>query len=691
MCGISGYFSRQYRSAETLTRMNDSMEHRGPDDAGVEFYEGRDGWKIGLAQRRLSILDLSPLGHQPMTSPDGRVSIVYNGEIYNYLEIEQELSDYPFRSTCDTEMILAAYLKWGIHCVDRFNGMFAIAIYDRKTEELFLVRDRMGVKPLYYWTEDPTGIAEYFADPARDFHAGGEKEIGSAAGLVFASELKPIMLCPGFTREIRKDVLPRYLFQQYINAPETIFRNVWKVEPGTILRFAGGRLYREKYWDTATVYHQMQQQPVTDFAEAKAALKRLLQRATKLRMISDVPLGCFLSGGYDSSLVSALAQEQLGSTPLRTFAIGFNEKSYNEAGFAKEVAQHLGCDHTELYIDEKEMLDLVDSIPQYFDEPFADSSQIPTMLVSMLARQKVTVALSGDAGDEFYCGYNIYENVAQAQQLDGLGALAHGLGQLPAGKGRLESHYPFRVRVIAANRNPETKTQFGAGSYVDFAYRMAGYDPAEIAAADAKVLRWLEQQQENRTGGSHGARSGKIPEWLSIPVNYETERSYGVANWQIRRMLLDMDTYLPGDIMTKVDRASMKYSLENRCPILDKDVMEYSYRIDHSFKCHQGVRKYILKELAYDYIPKELLDRPKKGFGVPLDQWLRGPLRKELEDYADRDYLQRQGLFDADFTSRMIQNYLKTGDGGPATGRNFSKLSWSFFVFQQWYQKYCAM
>lgn len=637
MCGISGYLSRRVITKDALTVMNDSMIHRGPNDAGVELYEAGGGFTLGMAQRRLAIMDLSPRGHQPMSSPDGRITVVFNGEIYNYLEIQKDLPDYPFRSTCDTEVIIAAYLAWGIDCVNRFNGMFAIALYDRQTDELFLVRDRMGVKPLYYRLENPSGSRE-----------GGDG-YGAADGLVFASELKPIMLDPGFDKKIRRDVIPRYLFQQYINAPETIFENVFKLEQGTILRFHEGEIQSWKYWDTATVYAQMQQEPVTDYAEAKAECKRLLQRATKLRLIADVPLGAFLSGGYDSSLVSALAQEQLGSVPLRTFAIGFDEEGYNEARFAKKVAEHLGCDHTELYIGEKDMFDLVDSIPQYFDEPFADSSQIPTMLVSMLARQHVTVALSGDAGDEFFCGYNIYDNVRQAQRLDRMGALAHAVGRI----GGLEKHYPFRVRVIAANRNPETKTQFGAGSYVEFAQRMV------------------------KSGNSF------------LPVNYETESSYGVDNWQIRRMLLDMDTYLPGDIMTKVDRASMKYSLENRCPILDKDVMEYSYRIDHSFKYHDGVKKYILKDIAYDYIPKELLDRPKKGFGVPLDQWLRGPLREQLESYAEHDFLVRQDIFDADFVSGMIRDYLRTGDGGPATGRNFSKLSWSFFVFQQWYLHYC--
>ncbi len=627
MCGICGFMSRRTITKEQLTAMNDTMYHRGPNDSGAEIYEAADGYQVGMAQRRLSILDLSPLGHQPMHAGDGRVTVVFNGEIYNFQELKEKLSDYPFRSTCDTEVILAAYLKWGIDCIKRLNGMFAIALYDRKLQTLFLARDRIGKKPLYYWIEN--------------------------GNLVFGSECKPLMACPGFSKKIRLDILPRYLYQQYINAPESIFEDVYKVEPGTILTFQGGCVTTEKYWDVADVYARMSKDPVKDYAQAKQELKEKLQKATAKRMIADVPLGAFLSGGYDSSLISAMAQEQ-SDIPLSTFSIGFKEKKYDEAGYAREVAKHLGTRHTELYIDEPEMFDLVESIPKYFDEPFADSSQIPTMLVSALAKEHVTVALSGDGGDEFYCGYSIYENVKQAQLLDPAGALVHAAGGLPIGGGRhLEEKLPFRVRVVAANRDKETKTQFGAGSYVKYAHQMV-----------------VKGEKE------------------TVPVNYPIESRYPTGDWQVRRMLLDMDTYLPGDILCKVDRASMKYSLETRCPILDTEVMEYSFRIPHAFKYRKGEKKAILKDIAYDYIPRQMLERPKKGFGVPLDQWLRGPLRQQLTDYANYDYLKRQGIFDADFVSKFIGDYLQKGDGGPASGANFSKLSWSFFAFQQWYNYY---
>lgn len=624
MCGICGYVSRQSIRVDELTEMNNTMIHRGPDDAGVEIYPMKDGYSIGLAQRRLSIMDLSALGHQPMHSADHRVSIVYNGEIYNFQEIRQELTDYPFRSSCDTEVIIAAYLKWGIHCVDRFNGMFAFCLYDRQDDSVYLVRDRIGKKPLYYELCDDN--------------------------IYFGSELKPLMKRPGFSEPVQTRVLSRYLFQQYINAPDTIFENVYKLNPGEILQFRYGTVKKWKYWDISEVYHRMQQDPVTDYEKAKTELKELLRKAVSSRMIADVPLGAFLSGGYDSSLMTAIAQEH-SQKPVKTFSIGFHEKRYNEAVYAKKVAEFLGTDHTELYINEKEMYDLMEDLPKYYDEPFADSSQVATMMVSKLARQQVTVALSGDGGDEFFCGYNVYEKIHEAQMLDGAGALLHRVCHLPGiGALKAEDRLPFAVQVIAKNRPLETKSQFAYNKYIPITEKM------------------LIGEQ--------------------LPCHYPVESRYGVKNWQICRMLLDMDTYLPGDILCKVDRASMHYSLESRCPILDKDVMEYSFRLSHDMKYRKGVKKRILKDLAYEYLPKELLDRPKVGFSVPLDQWLRGPLKEQVLTLGNRTYLKNQGIFEPDYTAGMIDRYMQTGDAGPSTGANYSRLIWSFLIFQQWYEAY---
>ena len=623
MCGICGFFSKNRITEEELHVMNDTMYHRGPDDHGVQLYPAGNGYQVGLAQRRLSIFDLSPLGHQPMNSVDGSVAVVFNGEIYNFNRLKEEISDYPFRSACDTEVILAAYLKWGISCIEKLNGMFAIAIYDRRKEVLYLIRDRIGKKPLYYWLEN--------------------------GNLVFASELKPIMKCPGFQGKVRNDVISRFLYQQYLCEPDSIFENVRKVKPGQVITFSAGEISEHHYWELANVYQAKKNTSPKEYGEAKSILKEILKESVKDRLAADVPVGPFLSGGYDSSLVTALARE-VSDSPVKTFSVGFYEKKYNEAEYAKEVAEYLGCDHTEMYVEEKDMLELVESIPVYYDEPFADSSQIPSMLVSGLAREKVTVALSGDGGDELFCGYNVYEKVRQAQLLDGLGAVAGTLGSAL----HIMDHYPFKIRVIAGNRNKETKTQFAMGNYLKVAGNM--------------VLP---------SGEKH-----------SLSCLYEFETKYQEKNWQERRMLLDMETYLPADILCKVDRASMRYSLETRCPILDTGVMEYAMGLPHEFKFQQGTKKRILKDITYEYIPEKLLDRPKKGFSVPLDKWLRGPLKEQLLSYGDSGFLKKQQIFNPDYVSGFLNRYLEKGDAGSGTGENYSRLIWAFLMFQKWYEQY---
>ena len=645
MCGICGYISKKRITEEALRIMNDTMYHRGPDDAGVEIYQGANDYFIGFAQRRLAILDLSPLGHQPMHSENGRISVIFNGEIYNFLELKEEINDYQFKTNCDTEVIIAAYLKWGIDMVDHIHGMFAIALYDRESGEVFLIRDRIGKKPLFYWID------------------GGN--------IIFGSELKPIMKCPGFKGEIRRQLLPRYLYNQYISAPETIFTDVYKLEAGSVLRFKDGEIKKWKYWDIRQVYKEKSKDPVNNYEEAKEGLKLRLKNSVASRMIADVPLGTFLSGGYDSSLVTAIAQE-LSDEPVKTFCIGFDVPSYNEAEYAKEIANYLGCDHTELYITEKEMFDLVASIPQYYDEPFADNSEIPSMLVSKLAKKDVTVALSGDGGDEFFCGYNVYDNVWQAQRLEIPGAIVNTLGRIPVGHGKLIDKMPFRVKVIAGNRDPETKTQLVSEGYVRAAH--AFISGKEILDVPVHALDYIN------TDFNLGINEA--------PVLYPIESLYPTRDFQVKRMLLDMDTYLPEDILVKMDRASMKYSLENRCPIMDTEVMEYSFRIPHKFKYYKGDKKHILKDIAYDYIPRQMLERPKTGFGVPMDAWLRGPLKEALLDYSSTSYLKKQGVFDPEYVSRFISDYVAKGDAGPATGANFSKIAWSFYIFQQWYNYY---
>ncbi len=625
MCGICGFITGKDIRLEHLKAMNDTMYHRGPDDSGEEIYRAESGRLVGMAQRRLSILDLSPLGHQPMESADKRAVIVFNGEIYNYQALKRELSGYPFKSSCDTEVILAAYLKWGIKCVERLNGMFAFSIYDKEEQAMYLVRDRIGKKPLYYWNCD--------------------------GDIIFGSELKPIIKALDYMERpyaIDRRVLGRYLYQKYINAPDTVFEKIYKAEPGSVVKILLNDMSVSswKYWDLNEVYHNKKGSGPKSFGEAKDELRTVLTQAVRERMIADVPLGTFLSGGYDSSLVTAIAQS-VSDKPVKTYCIGFDDAEYDEAGYAREISKHIGTAHTEMYIDENDMLGLVESIPQYYDEPFADSSQIATMLVSQLAKQEVTVALSGDGGDELFCGYNIYKRVEQAQRLDLVGAAAHAVGKVFG----LEKHYPFKMRVISENRNREAKTQFISGNYIKIAEAMADMT---------------------------GARS----------CYYGWESRYNESNWQERRMLLDIETYLPGDILCKVDRASMKYSLETRCPLLDTNVAELAFSMPHEFKYKDGTKKYILKELAYEYIPKALLDRPKTGFSVPIDRWLRGPLKSMLLDYTNEDYLKRQGLFNAEYTSGFVRDYIKNGDVGAGSGENYSGIVWALLVFQQWYCKY---
>lgn len=626
MCGICGFIAKNSISTERLKTMNDTMYHRGPNDSGEEIFQASNGYYVGMAQRRLSILDLSMLGHQPMHSCNDRLVISYNGEIYNFLELREELKDYPFKSHCDTEVILAAFLEWGISCVERFEGMFAISLFDKETGKLFLIRDRIGKKPLYYWQEQQR--------------------------IVFASELKPIMNYPGFSRKIRDDVMKRYLYQQCIPEPDSIFEHVYKVEPGQIVCFDTNteQIEKWKYWDIATVYQKKKLEPVGSYEEAKQELKGILKESVRKRMIADVPLGTFLSGGYDSSLVTAIAQE-LSDHPVKTYSIGFHEEKYNEAKYAKEVARHLGTEHTEMYMDEQDMFAMIHDLSTYYDEPFADSSQIPSMLVSKLAAKDVTVVLSGDGGDEFFCGYNVYDYVAKAQKLDALGALTYGACTVPPLKQmKIIEKLPFQVRTIAKNRDKNLKTQFGGDTY----YRV------------------IEQM---------------IPK-EGLPYKFAMEQKYEEANWQARRMLLDQETYLCNDILCKVDRASMKYSIESRCPILDVNVMEYSYRLPHAYKYANGVKKRILKDIVYDYIPREFLDRPKVGFSVPLDKWLREPLKEQLMDMCSPDSLRKQGIFDAAYTNSFVNEYMQTGDRGAGTGENYSRMLWAFFVFQQWYQTY---
>lgn len=619
MCGICGIIKATDINPMLLKEMNDAMRHRGPDDSG-EIIFAQNGKYIGLAQRRLSVQDLSASGHQPMCSADGSVWIVFNGEIYNFKELRKQVQGYPFVSQCDTEVILAMYLKYGIKCLRQLNGMFAIAIYDRSREVLYLARDRMGKKPLYYCADGQT--------------------------LLFASELKPFMLCPDFKREINEDVLKSYLFHGYIKGPDTIFRNLRKLQPGMCLEYRNGKVKEAAYWSLPKVYRKNQQHLEKDYEAAKAVLKDKLKKAVQYRMIADVPVGAFLSGGYDSSLITAIAQEVSGN-PVRTYSIGFYEEDYNEAPYAKQVAKHLGTDHKELYVSEQDVYRMLDGLVTYYDEPFADSSQIPSMLVAEFARKDVTVVLSGDGGDELFCGYQHYPATRKLQYLEpAIRAAGVGL-RLPGISSRLTDKLPSSVQGMIWCR--------------DRRYKVQNFNRERRSFCDS-----LTGNQEDIY----------FPEELDL--NF-------VPDWQVRRMLLDMETYLVDDILCKVDRATMKYALEARCPILDKDVVEYSFSLPQSFKYKNGVGKRILKDIAYEYVPEEMLNRPKQGFSVPLTGWLQGILKEQLLSYCDRSYLEKQGLFEPEKVQNAMSRFFTDSS---VKADKYVNVVWHFFVLQNWYEKY---
>lgn len=613
MCGICGYIGKKQISDHTLERMRDTMIHRGPNDKGSWQSQFKEGF-VGLAHRRLSIFDLSENGHQPMLSLDGNLVVVFNGEIYNFKVIRKELQEkgFRFRSNSDTEVILTAYAFWKEECFVHFNGMFVIALWDKKAEKLLLARDRMGVKPLYYW------------------HDKGNM-------LVFGSELKAIMKHPEFPKEIRIDMIGNYLCNKYIAAPDTIFQDTYKLTPGHFIVFEKGSIQIKSFWDLVEEKEKGTEECYFSKQETLDKLDTVIRGAVKQRLEADVPVGTFLSSGIDSTLITAMAQAA-STNPVNTFTIGFYEKERNEAEEASSIAKYLGTNHTELYISEEDILGMLEDLPYFYDEPFSDSSQLPTMLVSKLASDHVTVALSGDGGDELFCGYKMYDWTYVAQKLDWIGSILSRLPRID----QMNQKFSSEVRAFLNNREMATKTQL----FVDV-----------MTEVVSKIL-------------------------VQTPYNpkfqQETELIY--PSWQERRMLLDMMTYLPDEVMAKTDRASMKYSLEVRSPLLDYQVVQTSFRIPHSYKYHRFDKKHILKELTYQYVPKNLLTQKKKGFGVPLRKWLRTTLKSEIRRYTDKDFLRKQSIFDYHGIQELVTMQEKSDK------IMYSSVLWSFYVFQRWYE-----
>ncbi|MGZ3327280.1 MAG: asparagine synthase (glutamine-hydrolyzing) [Xanthobacteraceae bacterium] len=640
MCGIAGMVDwRAATPADALRSIAEAMietvRHRGPD-AGEVWVEAEGG--VALGQRRLAIIDLSPGGAQPMHSADRRFVITFNGEIYNYRDIRGELqaAGHPMRSDSDTEVLLEACALWGVEAaIERAIGMFAFALWDRKTRSLILARDRLGIKPLYY-----------AATPER---------------VLFASQLKAFRPTPHWKPTIDADAVVGYLRHAYIAQPRTIYREAEKLAPGHILTLREGSMPSPKcFWDLRgiAIAGQRRNDPAPDAQEATDRLDGLLRDSVKLRMIADVPLGAFLSGGIDSSTVVALMQAQ-STRPVKTFSIGFHEGGYDEAHCAKQVAAHLGTDHTEFYVEPRHALEVIPHLADWFDEPFADPSQIPTYLVSELTRKHVTVALSGDGGDELFAGYNRY---VWAERL----ARAVNLVPRP-----LRGASATALRALA----PQTWNRL-------FAFVPASWRPALPGDKLHKITTLLDNPQPDaiyRRLVSQWERPDEIAAAGHEPRGplWDPTIAQDFPDLVPRMQFLDMITYLPDDILTKVDRATMAVGLEGRVPLLDHRVVAYSWSLPLEFKLRNGRSKWLLRQVLDRYVPRPLIDRPKMGFGVPIDAWLRGPLREWAESLLTPARLASDGFVRVEPVRRAWQEHLEGS-------RNWQYPLWTVLMLQAW-------
>jgi len=644
MCGIAGIFETAARSSaagleDAVVRMSAMIAHRGPDDSGC-WVDAAAG--IALGSRRLAILDVSPAGHQPMISASGRHVISFNGEIYNFEALRRELSQIPFRGHSDTEVLLAAFDMWGIPAtLPRLNGMFAMAVWDRMDRALYLARDRFGEKPLYYGWMGPT--------------------------LLFGSELKSLRVHSSFACELDRNALALYLRHNCIPAPHSIYEGVRKLPAASCLRadtagLSSARMY--SYWNLREIAERGAVDPFRGSIEdAVEHADSLLRQSVRMRMVSDVPLGVFLSGGIDSSTVVALMQAQSGR-PVRTFSIGLHESGYNEAEDAHAVAQHLRTEHTELYITPEEALGVIPQLASIYDEPFADSSQIPTFLVSRLARRYVTVALSGDAGDEVFGGYNRY---AWTEKL-----------------WRRVRWMPQPARRLLANAvtsaSPQRWDRFfevlGPALPASFRQRLPGFKVHKMAGVlDADSLQeiylrlashWLDPSALVLGATEPSTLLTDQDEWAEVPTFTE------------QMMYLDGVTYLQDDILVKLDRASMAVSLEARVPMLDPHVVEFAWSLPLSMKVRGKESKRVLHHLLARYLPSRVFERPKMGFGIPLDGWLRGPLRDWAETLLDEHRLRQEGYFDPRPIREKWEEHLR--------GRHWEFHLWDILMFQAWLQ-----
>jgi asparagine synthase (glutamine-hydrolysing) len=646
MCGITGFFidpavDKSFVPDVCLQAMNEALVHRGPDDSGYWFDKGSG---LGLAHRRLSIIDTSRAGQQPMLSSSGRFRVVFNGEIYNHVEIRKEIEaakDINWRSTSDTETLLESVELWGLEAsVAKFVGMFAIALWDQEEKTLSLIRDRMGEKPLYY---------------------GWQNNV-----FMFGSELKSLYAHPSFEHKLSKKSISLFMRYSYVPDPNSIFENIYKLPPSSILKISLGSkdqaqeslLKPSLYWSLKDAFLKGKQDLILDPNEAVKGLQETLLEATRIQSRADVPLGAFLSGGIDSSTVVALLQEQ-SSKPIKTYTIGFENQEYDEAGVASKIASILGTDHTEHYVNASEALDVIPKLAHLYDEPFADSSQIPTFIVSRLAATEVNVALSGDAGDELFGGYNRYISAPLIY--------------------RNFKFLPYSIRLILAKSFSSLPMPIWQVLGNIFSVKQAPDKIKKVfSILQSKDLdmvyarltsHWLDQ--DDLVFGANFSYS-LDSEWMNEGTTFEAEE---------KMMYQDLTSYLLGDILVKLDRASMGVSLETRVPMLDYRVVEYSCRLPLNVKIRDGSGKWPLRKILENYIPKDLIDKPKMGFGVPIHEWLRGSLRDWAESLLDESRLRNQGIFNVRLVRKRWSDHL-------ARKGNYQHELWNVLMFQSWYDSY---
>ncbi len=656
MCGITGIFGnlRKEEFDSSIHEMSATLNHRGPDDAGTWINEENG---VAFGHQRLSIMDLSLAGHQPMASPCGRFNIVFNGEIYNHLQLRDKLNTsankQSWKGHSDTETLVTAFSQWGIEkTLQQLVGMFAIAVWDFKEKRLFLIRDRFGEKPLYYgWSN---GV------------------------FLFGSELKALQKYKRFSNQIDRGALSLYMKYMYVPTPYSIFKDIYKLEPGCILQIDKGTKpptlplfapFRDQginiaqWYSISNMAQAGQKNLITDQNDAVDLIEKTLLESVRSQLISDVPLGAFLSGGIDSSVITALMQK-VCKDPVKTFTIGFEESSFNEAIYAKEVSRHLGTEHHELYVTSSDAFKVIPHLPTLYDEPFADSSQIPTYLVSKLARESVTVSLSGDAGDELFGGYSRYL-----------------WGSRVWNKVRWMPLIVRQTLGVAINKI-SVNTWDSIGNSLPNSSRVSLMgDKAHRMAHRLKNVKSLDDVYHSLVTEGYKEDGLVVNDKAALITKLDNNDIVsGIVDSEHRMMLLDSLTYLPDDILTKVDRAAMGVSLETRIPFLDYRVAELAWRLPLDTKINNGETKWPIRQVLYKYVPKELIERPKAGFAIPVGQWIRGPLREWAADLLNEERIRREGYFNPELVQQLWQQHL--------SGKyDWTPRLWAILMFQAWLDK----